>query len=230
MKGPAGVGGDPVGVRTRRRSRRHAYRGLFTIQAGAIQIALGRVVRRRDVVDPLTGLVHRRNVDDVEVAGRDVRDALPVPANPVDVPPAVALARPEKLGALRKPLDLVHDVDPGTVALGEDGSSRSCRRIREHDAVGVLEPVDTLEDQLVRSRPFHAREIVLARVIGDLQPRRGAAVGTYDSCPHRRIPGPDLGILNGSDVGIERVGVVDEEIRAQARHVESPVGDLRAVG
>ncbi len=146
MKSPAGVGGNPVRVPTRRGRRRHPDRGggLLSIEPRAIQIALRRVVRRRDVVEPLTGLVQRRDVDGVEVAGRDVRDALPVAADPIDVPPAVALTRPQELGSLRKPCNFVHHIDPGTVALGEDRAGGSCRRIRQHDPVGILEPVDAL--------------------------------------------------------------------------------------
>ena len=230
VKGPMCVRRDSVGVRPRRVGRRHARGGLFPVEPSAIEIPLGRVIGRCDVVEPPAGLVQARDLDDVEIAGRDVRDALAVAAHPIDVLPAVAFARPEEAGSLREPRDLIHDVDPGAVALGEDGPRGSRRGVGQHDAVGVLEPVHALQDQLVRSRPFHTWEVVLAGVVGDLEPGRGAATSAHDAGGYCRVLGPGLGILNGSDFRIERVGVVDEVIRSESGHVEPPVRDLRPIG
>ena len=102
--------------------------------------------------------------------------------------------------------------------------------IRQHDAHGVLVPVELLENDLVGvAGPFHERDVVIARVAGDFQPARLSAGGRDDADPAGGVGFADLGILDRVDAGIKRVGVVDQGKLANARGIELPVGDRLSV-
>src|ERR1051325_9034784 len=64
---------------------------------------------------------------------------------------------------------------PAHSMLGENGADGAGRGVGQPHAVRVLEPGNALEDELVWSRPLHARQVVLARIVGNLEPGRGPA-------------------------------------------------------
>ncbi len=89
--------------------------------------------------------------------------------------------------------------------------------------------VDPLQHQLLRPRPFEAGDVVLARIIGHLQPCGGTALRAHHAGGDGGVRGAGLGVLDGCDERVERVGVVREQEPAHAGHVEVPVGDAGAV-
>ena len=99
------TGGLPIARPARVRSRACPdwSAGVTRSRPGAVElnakeVPLSRVVGRGDEVDPVRLLVDREKLDHVEIAGRDQRRVLPpVRADPVEMPPAVALAEPEEL-------------------------------------------------------------------------------------------------------------------------------------
>jgi hypothetical protein len=99
VKRKAAVGRNRVAVRSGERPRRHALRNGAAVERGAIQVALGRVLRRGHEVQPAGPLVDAHLGHRVHVAARDQRLAA-VPRDAIDVPPSVLLRRDEELGAV----------------------------------------------------------------------------------------------------------------------------------
>jgi len=175
------------------------------------------VVGRGDEVEAALLLVDVQQLDHVEFARRDELHILAGAGDEIDVSPAVALAQPGEPLAAGQPVEFVVDVDPGVVALGEDRLHLAGPGIGEHHAVGVLEPVELLEHDLVGLLdPVHAGDVVFARIAGNVEPPRTAAVELDHAHPADRVPLPDLRILERDDVGVEGVGVVNHGELADA--------------
>ncbi len=121
------------------------------VERHPVQVTRLGVVGRGEVVD-LPGLaVDADDVDHVECAGRDQPGLAPVARGDVQVTPAVALAGPGESSTAVDPVEVIHNVDPRLVPLGQGRADLARLRVREHHLVGVLEPVQVLEDQLTRA-------------------------------------------------------------------------------
>src|SRR6478672_11370303 len=146
------------------------------------------------------------------------------------MPPAVPFADPGEILSTFEPPEVVDDIHPGAVALGQDRARPPGRRVAQEDLERVLGSVQVLEDHLGRARgPLHARYVIVAGVAGDIEPDRLAAVRAHHADPRGRVGRARFGVLYGNDEGIQRVGVVDEVEVAYARGVELPESDATPV-
>ena len=227
---PARAGRELIGVGARLVPGREPLRRPLPVEPDPEEVALGGVVGRCDVVEPSAGLVHAGDRHHVERPRGHEGRALAGARHPVHVAPAVPLAHPEQLGALVEPGDIVHQVHPGAVPLGEHRSDGARGGVRKQDPIGVLEAIHSLEHERGRPRPLHAGEVVLPQVVAQRDPGDGPSGRGHHARPYRRIGRAGLGILDRRDDRIERVGVVDETEGAHSAHVELPEGDPRAVG
>ncbi len=162
--------------------------------------------------------------------GRDQAGGAGGAVDGVHVPPAVPLAEPEEFAIALEPRDLVDHVEPGLVRLRRHGPRPAGGRAGQDQGVVVLQAVHPLHQHRVRTGPLHERDVVLARVAGELEPGGGAAVGAHHPGGHGGVGGAGLRVLDRDGEGIGGVGVVDHEEGADAAHVEVPVGDPGAVG
>ena len=65
-------------------------------------------------------------------------------------------------------------------------------------ANGILMPVELLENDVVGvARPFHERDVMIARVAGYVEPRVSPPAGRNDADPARGVRLADLGVLEG---------------------------------
>ena len=138
------------------------------VETDAVKIPLSGVLGRGREVDPVGAGVDGEQLNHIEVAGGDQLQVLPVAADTIKVPPAVAFAEPEEFFAVVNPVDLFLKIDPGRVVVLEDrldlrggeclaetdgclGRSVgfSTTRFSQHDGDGVLMPVELLKDELV---------------------------------------------------------------------------------
>ncbi|MCG3120704.1 MAG: hypothetical protein ALAOOOJD_03532 [bacterium] len=88
-----------------------------------------------------------------------------------------------------------------------------------------------LQDDFFRvGGPFHARDVIVARVAGDVNPARFTATRADHTDAAGGIRGADLRILHGNDERIKRVGVVDQQKIAHARGIQLPISNRLAVG
>ena len=102
--------------------------------------------------------------------------------------------------------------------------------VSEHDNVGVLQAVKLLDDDLIRTRgPFHSRQIVVARVAGNVEPERLAAGSANDPYLRRGIHLAGLGIRKRSDHWIESARIIHQVKLFDAFGIELPISDLLAV-
>src|SRR5687768_3067850 len=103
---------------------------------------------------------------------RDQTSFAAIAGDHIEVPPAIALADPGEALAAVHPAEIVDDVGPGAVALYQNAPHPAGRRVAQHDVVGILKPVELLEDDLIRARgPIHPGDVVVSRVAGNLEPR-----------------------------------------------------------
>ena len=165
---------------------RKALGGAGGADRGSVQVALGRVLGRRDVVEPAALRVEGRDVDHIHAGRRDGRGLRRVvERHGPGAPPAIALAQPEEClpsfepkkalagargsGALGK-------IDPGFVAILEHRLHRSGLDIGDVDGDVVLAAVQLADRRrwpLVD--PVHAEHIVLTRIAGERKPFRRSA-------------------------------------------------------
>src|SRR5262245_60961479 len=127
------------------------------------------------------------------------------------MPPAVSLADPGELLPTLDPADVVDDIYPGAVPLGQDRTRPPVRRVAQHDLDRVLGAVEALEDHLARARgPLEAGDVVVARIAGDVEPDRLAAVRADHADPGGGVGRARFRVLHRNDERIQRIGVVDE--------------------
>src|SRR5262249_37703969 len=97
----------------------------LAVEAHAIEVLLRGVVRRRREIDRAGLAVDPRELQHVQVAGGDQRLCAAGESYVVDVPPPIALAEPEEAidrFPVANPGQFVLDVEPRTIAFGEDGA------------------------------------------------------------------------------------------------------------
>ena len=228
MQRPPCVGRHRIPVRPRRPRRRHPLGGPAA-QPDTIQVPLRRVVRRGDDVQPPPALVDTGDRHHVVRAARHQLHVAPVARHTIDVAPPVALARPEKAVAAN-PRHVADDVDPRAVVLDERRAHGAGRSVAEHHPVAVLTPVDALDHHFAGAGPLHPRDVVVAQVTRQRDPRGRPAVRADDAGARRRVRRPRLGVLDRDRDRVQRVRVVDQREGADAGHVEVPVRDPRPVG
>src|SRR5690606_26913942 len=99
------------------------------------------------------------------------------------------------------------------------------------EAAAVLLAVELLHHEFVAvAGPFHAGQVMLHRVTGDMHPA-GAGGGHIDHADagRGRIVA-HFGILHRDDIGVYRIGGVEHEVGAGGRGVDLPVGEGAPVG
>src|SRR6185295_16504063 len=117
-----------------------ALRFALPVKPRAIEVTLGRVIRRCGVVEPSARLVHPFYADHVKGAVCDQLLRPAVPANKIRVTPAILLADPDKAFAVLDPIDVVAvNVEPGVIAVGQDVLHLSGLGVADKDSVCVLQ-------------------------------------------------------------------------------------------
>src|ERR1700730_14675349 len=111
------------------------------VQPAAIEVALRRIVRTRNVIQAVVLRSYPVNFDNIEIPRCDRSNLLPIPRNQVSVPPAVLLANPEKIPAFVKPLETVNHLEPRAVVIAIDLLNGTVVRIGEQKIVCVLQAV-----------------------------------------------------------------------------------------
>ncbi len=188
VKGELAVRRDVVRVGAGKRLRGHANRIGRTVERRPIQVALRRVLRRRDEVQPAALLVDAGDPGGVHAASRDERLAA-VPRHAVDVHPAILLGDDEELSAvadgprLRKAAK--SDGDERFVAITPHLTRPAGARVGQQVGVGVLQAIELLDEDACRRQPIAS---VRCSARAD---RRGSAATSprHRRCrPRRRAP------------------------------------------
>src|ERR1700722_18592312 len=225
--------------------RAHAFGVTASIEARAIEISLRCVIGRSNEIEPAALFVRAIDADYIVIAASDEFGAAIGPRNPVGMAPAVAFAEPKKFSAAAKPGDFIHHVDPRFVFIEKNGMHGTVRGICEKDFVPVLETIQELYDQLLRIfGPFHAGEVVVARVAGNVEPASVTAGCINHAHANGRIYGARNRVRNiqqrriSAEAGIGKTGddfawrakIVNERKDANATRIELPVSYPPAVG
>ena len=130
-------------------------------------------------------------------ASRD-QSGLAVAGDGVGMTPSVALTREKKTLPLFQPDEGIVDVHPGFVLVAEHQPRLARLGVAEEDAIGVLQPVQVLEDHLPGIiRPVQAGDVDVARIAGRLDPA-GRTAGRARPPP----PGPRHSSARVSDMDI----------------------------
>lgn len=167
--------------------RRDAH-GFAAGQRHFVEVLLRGVLRGGQQVYFPALFVYAHNADHVIIAGREQLFILAVAGYAVEVTPAVFFTHPNKSAALFYPVpafDLVivptgFNVYPGFILFGIDGAYLAAGGVCQHQAGGVLFPVELLQDQLLLAgHPFHTGNVMLLRVSGYLQPGGFAGLQVY---------------------------------------------------
>src|SRR4030095_11086228 len=190
MKGVASVGTDVVAVSAGLSGRSYPFRLTLAVQPPPVEVTLSGILGRRDVVEPPSRGINRHFAvtQDVKGARREQTLALSVPRDRVDVFPAVLLTGPEKTLSTLEPGLVVVDIHPGAVGVDHYPTYLPGLPAGEPDRVRGLQPVELLDDDLIRvRRPVHAGDVVVARIAGHLEPADGAASGAHHRNPGRRV-------------------------------------------
>src|SRR5882724_2635791 len=100
------------------------------------------------------------------------------------MPPTIAFAEPDKVGAIVQPGERVSgtasasslgNIDPGVVMVPENLFGGSRLRVGRKDDRVVLPPVQLTDGEPPVTRPIHAEQVVLARIAGNFDPDRRTA-------------------------------------------------------
>src|SRR5216117_3871325 len=140
----------------------------------AVEVALHGIVRRRHVVDPLADRVHAHHAQDVELSGRKRPRRAAIARYQVQLRPPAAFRHPEDVFPAIQELQLIEMLDPRDVRFGEQRAHLTRLRVRQHDVQRILQPVHVLDDELFRAAfggdPLHPRDVIVARIAGDVEP------------------------------------------------------------
>ena len=145
--------------------------------------------------------------------------------------PAVPLADPGEPPPLGQPAEVVVDVHPRLVALGQDRARPARGRVPDHDVESVLEAVQALQHDLVRvAGPVHPCQVLVARVARHLDPADVASRGAHHPHPDRGVGLARLRVRERGQGRVQRRGVVDQGEVPDPFAVDLPEGDLLPVG
>ena len=129
---PLRTGREPIGVRPLLIQRGDAGWLAGAIERNPVEVALRRVVGRRHEVTQPGLLVDAHHADHVKVTAGEPAGRTAFPgADDFEPPPAVAIGRPGEGAAAIEELEVVLDVDPGLVLVGENRSAAPRSRHRQ---------------------------------------------------------------------------------------------------
>ena len=115
----------------------------------------------------------------------------------VGVAPSVPFAVKSRRFPFSSQTKVLLIVHPGLVLVAEHRPHVAGFGVGQQDVVGVLQPVQVLEDQLLGvRRPVHAGDIGVAWIAGRLHPAGRTARRADDADPHRGIGLPGLRIAD----------------------------------
>src|SRR6185369_17720303 len=160
------------------------------------------------------------------------------------MPPAISLAGPKEAFSAIEPFDVAErepgfvpidvapcSVDPCFVFFSQDRMRFAGRGVGEKHGVCVLTTIKLLNHDFAGARgPVHARQIVVSRITGNIDPASWTTVRVYDADASGRVRLTGLRIRKSCRHWIKLGGVVDERHLLHAFRVELPVRDLFAVG
>src|SRR5580700_7665006 len=149
MEGPGAVWGDVVAVASGLLLRTESFRRGFSVEARAIQITLGRILRRSDVVEPLLFGVDREFLDHIVWSCSDEARHPIGSFDFVGVTPSVALAEPQEAFSFVDPIEGIDYIHPCGVRVFKERAGRARTRVRENDIVRVLQTVELLEHEFL---------------------------------------------------------------------------------
>ena len=115
----------------------------------SVEIALSRIVGRRDKKRRRRILVMMQQCHDIEFARCDQLCYCPASGRKVCMTPTVALADPGEMLCIISPEHLVMNVYPGRIALRQDDLGPPGLSDGKYHAVGVLSPVQLLQYELL---------------------------------------------------------------------------------
>ena len=144
--------------------------------------------------------------------------------------PSVAFAFPGKPGVVLQPLDIVVRVQPCSIGVGEDILRCSAADTGDPDFVRILRTVHLLDEQLVASGyKFHAGNVVVARITGNLDPGSRSSgcwkIAHFD----RRVRTAGFRIREMQDCRVDGIHVIDDVEHSRSFRVALPVGDILSV-
>ena len=230
MKRPVAIRRKVVSVGAGRIRRSYPLVVAAAIQPRPVQIALGGVLRRCDVIEPAARLVDSGDREQVEGPGGN-QPRVALARDGVGMPPAVVLAGEEQ------PLPFSSHSKVRLMSTQAASWSRYIARVSPVSASAsrtvlvFCSRFRCCEDHLARIvRPVHAGDIDVARVAGRLHPAGVTARGAHHSDAHGGVGLAGLGVGILRDHRIQRVGVIDEGELGHAALVELEVSDLLAVG
>src|SRR5690606_19417445 len=232
------VRGDVVGMGAGFICGGDAYGGTAAVQGHLVEVLLRGILRGSVEIEQPAAPVYAGQVDDVVIPFRHQALSAAVAVQAVDVAPAVLFRGPQELPAFSDPvparavvLPEIVDVYPGRVPFGIDVPGAAGADIHQEEAAAVLLAVELLHHEFVAvAGPFHAGQVMLHRVTGDMHPA-GAGGGHIDHADagRGRIVA-HFGILHRDDIGVYRIGGVEHQVVADGRGVDLPVGDGAPVG
>src|SRR5277367_6696609 len=102
------------------------------------------IVWRRAEIKPAALLVRGAKVDHIEISVRNQLHAASVARNEIGMPPAVPLAKPQKIRAVVKPFDFRHHVHPGSILISKNWADGAARAIGDQNIIGILQTIQML--------------------------------------------------------------------------------------
>jgi hypothetical protein len=167
--------------------------------------------------------------------------ALPVELDEKDLLPAIPVGDEEEGPTLVDPMGLVEDIDPGVVMVLEGNPQTGRLWVEAPNDEMVLEAVDLLDQKPTRglvigdiSQVFVAVAMVAFTVTGDGDPDWGrpllTGVNRDDANANGGVSVACLGVVDGDEGRVLRVGVVDEMDNGDLGLVKLPISDLMTIG
>jgi hypothetical protein len=158
------VGGELVSVRARLVARAHAFRRRRAIESHAVEISLGRVLRRGKVVEIALRLGGPAARDDVARAGGEKSGRGSIAGVDVGLTPAALLAQQDEGAVVADPLDPgvrgITRIDPGRVGLGVERGKATALEVRDQEGARIAAAREALDQHLFRSHEADAVQVV----------------------------------------------------------------------
>ena len=178
---PLPIRREVVAVRSGLVRRRHPFGIALAIEPDAIQVALGRVRRRREVVKPAAVLVDRPAGDDVGLVLRQERPLFAVSRDHVGLPPAVALAEQDEFLAVANPLQPgiggIARVDPRGIGFLVRRRDFSGLDVGEQELAVVAGSAEHFDQQFLRvPGPTDVVDVKRTRIGRQFHPPSGPAL------------------------------------------------------
>ena len=229
---PPAAGREPIRMCALLVERRDADWLDRAIERNPVKIALRRILGRRHEVTLACLLVDAHHANHVKLSACQTarRPVLPREHN-LEPSPAVAIGRPGEGASVVEKLQVVVNIDPGLVPIGQDGTDRASAGISEHGRQRVLSPIDLLDEKFGGIRdPLHPDDVVLPWISGNLQPSRRSTGCSNNAHPCGRVLLAGPGIPDRDHLRIEPSRRVQHRIIRHTRRLDLPVGDRVAIG